>query len=317
MESKKHDLPYMPFYIGDWFKSPDIRALPLDVRMIWFEMLCLMWESKKRGYLQINGMKTDDKFIAKMLGIDVKVYKKSLKILEKFGVFSRDENGVIYSRRMVKDEEIRQKKQKAGKKGMLNRYSVSNSVITPVITPVSQSVITSSENEIDIEIENDIDINNDLNNKEEFKEKEKKEKNEEEKNKEPRVTEIFSIEKIPKTPSNKTDTNFNQQFMQMLPDEYLPTWNEYIEHQISTGMKINNHNVMSHLKAFRECFINGITPPELLEAFYLSNHKGLFFIAKKLIEDKNNERKKNNSDESSSKYLASIVARRFERNKKY
>jgi hypothetical protein len=74
---------------------------------------------------------------------------------------------------------------------------------------------------------------------------------------------------------------------------------------------------MSHLKAFRECFINGITPPELLEAFYLSNHKGLFFIAKKLIEDKNNERKKNNSDESSSKYLASIVARRFERNKKY
>ena len=49
--SKKHDLPAMPFYFGDWFKCPEVRAMNLETRMIWFEMLGLMWESTERGYL--------------------------------------------------------------------------------------------------------------------------------------------------------------------------------------------------------------------------------------------------------------------------
>jgi hypothetical protein len=52
---KKNDLPAMMFYVGDWRKAPEIRALPLDARALWFEMLCLMWEMPRRGYLSING----------------------------------------------------------------------------------------------------------------------------------------------------------------------------------------------------------------------------------------------------------------------
>ena len=57
---KKQDLPAWNFYIGDWMKSPEIRALTLPTRMIWFEMLCFMWESTERGYLTINGKNLDN-----------------------------------------------------------------------------------------------------------------------------------------------------------------------------------------------------------------------------------------------------------------
>jgi hypothetical protein len=132
--AKKKDLPYMPFYVGDWMKAPDVRALPLDVRMIWFEMLCLMWESKRRGYLEINGKCVSTSVISKMLGCVITEFEQSLRVLEDFGLYSRDENGTIFCRRMARDEEIRVKKQKAGKIGMKNRYSVNTSVITESIT---------------------------------------------------------------------------------------------------------------------------------------------------------------------------------------
>jgi len=45
---KKDDLPAMPFYVGDWLKCPEVRALPLDYRALWFDMLCFMWESTER-----------------------------------------------------------------------------------------------------------------------------------------------------------------------------------------------------------------------------------------------------------------------------
>ena len=52
-----------------------------------------------------------------MLGLSPKKTQKTLKTLHGFGVYSVDENGVIYSRRMVKDEKIRQIRANAGKLG--------------------------------------------------------------------------------------------------------------------------------------------------------------------------------------------------------
>lgn len=121
---KKHDLPAMPFYFGDWMKAPDIRALPLDVRMVWFEMLGFMWESKERGYLTINNKPIPRKNLATMLGLPEDLLEQILKQLSDFAIYSvRESDGAIYNRKMVKDNDIREKRQKAGFLGGKNSFA--------------------------------------------------------------------------------------------------------------------------------------------------------------------------------------------------
>lgn len=126
----------MPFYFGDWRKAPEIRALDLDVRMIWFEMLGYMWESTERGYLTLNKKPVITPVISKMIGVDITEMEKALQQLEQFNVFSRRDDGAIFCRKMIRDESIRQLKAKAGRKGMKKRYSKEgdDSVITGDIT---------------------------------------------------------------------------------------------------------------------------------------------------------------------------------------
>jgi len=141
---KKKDLPAMPFYFGDWRKAPEIRALDLDIRMIWFEMLGYMWESTERGYLTINGNSVTTPVIARLIGIDTPTMEKAMNQLEKYNVFSkRKSDGAIYCRKMITDEELRIKKSIAGQKGMESRYSD----ITPVITKPLTSPEDETENE--------------------------------------------------------------------------------------------------------------------------------------------------------------------------
>lgn len=83
---------------------------------------------------------------------------------------------------------------------------------------------------------------------------------------------------------------FEIYYHQILPVEYLDTWRKYVDHQLETGTKIHQYNVMSHLKAFKECWQNGISPPQLLEAFQQSCNKGLYWIAKQLIKEKEDEK---------------------------
>jgi len=110
-------LPAFQFYPADWRKDPGVRALNYQERGIWFEMICLMHESEKRGFLSINGSKIDVIILAKMLGLTKQKVIKTIETLLYFNVCSKDDNGVIYCRRMVKDEHIRQVRADAGQKG--------------------------------------------------------------------------------------------------------------------------------------------------------------------------------------------------------
>lgn len=91
---------------------------------------------------------------------------------------------------------------------------------------------------------------------------------------------------------------FEMQYHQMLPPEFIETWRKYIDHLDASQFKIHEYNVGSHLKAFKECFQNGISPPELFEAFQQSNNQGLYWIKKRLIELKEQEDGKQNSKNS-------------------
>lgn len=115
---KKHDLPYMQFYFGDWKKCPEVQALPLDVRMMWFEMLGIMWESTERGYLTLNGVPITEEFLARIIGTSEEALRVGLTLMDKLRVYSkRETDGAIYCRRIVKDEQARLQCKKYGKLG--------------------------------------------------------------------------------------------------------------------------------------------------------------------------------------------------------
>jgi hypothetical protein len=83
-------------------------------------MLCLMFESSRRGYLQkANGQPLSQVHIARMTGCTADEAAHLMQELDDAGVFSRTEHGVIYSRRITRDEHISTVRREAGKKGAL------------------------------------------------------------------------------------------------------------------------------------------------------------------------------------------------------
>jgi hypothetical protein len=117
-KDKKRDLPYMPFYVGDWLKCPEVRALPPDYRGLWFDLLCYMWESTERGVMVTpNGRPYTDSEIIRMVGLDNQNSGNWLTSLLTEGVCSRRDDGAIFSKRMVRDEKTRQIRRETGAKG--------------------------------------------------------------------------------------------------------------------------------------------------------------------------------------------------------
>jgi hypothetical protein len=149
----RHNLPALQFYPGDWRKAPDVQSLNYHDRGMWFEMLLLMHESEERGKLMLNGAAMPEDALANVLGVDKQELKTCLSTLLTYGVASLDEEtGVIFCRRMVRDESVRQQKIKAGKMGgnpvllkhapkqtpttgVKQKRGSSSSVSTSVITP--------------------------------------------------------------------------------------------------------------------------------------------------------------------------------------
>lgn len=111
-------LPALQFYPGDWRKDPGVQSLNYFDRGVWFEILCLMHESTERGKLLLNGQPMPDDALATILGLDKQILTTTLTTLLTYGVASRDEEtGALINRRMVKDEDLRQKRTEAGKLG--------------------------------------------------------------------------------------------------------------------------------------------------------------------------------------------------------
>ena len=77
---------------------------------LWINLLRLMFQSERPGFLQINGKPMTTLQIAKRTGFDRRSIEKKLAVLIANKVCSVDENGVLYSRRMVREIEARLKK---------------------------------------------------------------------------------------------------------------------------------------------------------------------------------------------------------------
>jgi hypothetical protein len=140
-------LPSFQFYPGDWRKDPGVQSLEYHDRGVWFEIMCIMHDSEERGRLVLNGKPMPQSALARLLGLDNQILTTTLTTLLDRGVASRDsESGVIYCRRMVRDEKLRQVRQEAGKLGG-NPVLVKQKPTTPVKqkpTPSSSSSASAS-----------------------------------------------------------------------------------------------------------------------------------------------------------------------------
>jgi len=77
-----------------------------------------MQQGEPYGHLALNGKGILPDILARILGCTLPEIERYLSELESAGVFSRTEDGTIFSRRMIRDEEIRVKRAAGGYKAL-------------------------------------------------------------------------------------------------------------------------------------------------------------------------------------------------------
>ncbi|WP_245496230.1 hypothetical protein [Rhizobium leguminosarum] len=107
--------PWLKFFPSDWRADPSLRMCSIAARGLWIEMLCVMHEATPRGTLRVNGKPVSDKQMAILAGCSN--ITTLLQELEEAGVFSREPDGTIFSRRMMRDVEKAEQDKANGRKG--------------------------------------------------------------------------------------------------------------------------------------------------------------------------------------------------------
>jgi len=109
--------PAFQFYPGDWLRDTGLRSCSAAARGLWMDILCFMHEGSPYGYLKVNHKVILAPNLARMCGLTLQETEGCLAELAEAGVFETDEEGVIFSRRMIRDEELRNKRAACGHLG--------------------------------------------------------------------------------------------------------------------------------------------------------------------------------------------------------
>jgi len=109
--------PAFQFYPGDWRKDVELRSCSIAARGLWIELMCVAHECEPYGHLAINGKAMTPAQISGQTGVPAAQVKRLLDELITNGVARQTEHGVIYSKRMVGDERVRNARAEGGKSG--------------------------------------------------------------------------------------------------------------------------------------------------------------------------------------------------------
>ena len=109
--------PWVKWFFRDWRSDLAVRSCSLSARGLWHEMLGLMHDAEPYGHLIVAGQHPSPETLAVLIGVDKQEVIQGLKQLETAGVFSRTDEGVIFSRRMVRDMLLKRKKVACGRLG--------------------------------------------------------------------------------------------------------------------------------------------------------------------------------------------------------
>lgn len=109
--------PSFQFYPADWRRDAALQSCSVAARGLWIELMCVMHDCEPYGVLAVNGRAMSAAQVARLVGEQEKIIVRLLAELEDAGVCSRDDEGRLFSRRMVKDEEVREARAAGGHAG--------------------------------------------------------------------------------------------------------------------------------------------------------------------------------------------------------
>jgi hypothetical protein len=101
-------------------------------RSLWLDLLGLMHESDRYGFLLIAGTPPSNAELAIVLGDSEAEIATLMSELAAKGVYSTDENGTVYSRRMIRDES----KSQAGRQWASKRWANGTPNEGPIKAPI-------------------------------------------------------------------------------------------------------------------------------------------------------------------------------------
>lgn len=108
--------PSFQFYPADWRNDAGLKLCSLSARGLWIEMICIMHAAEPYGHLCAAGRPLDTRDLSKLVGESERDVKKWLDELIRNNVCS-SEGGAIVSRRMVRDESLRERRAAGGEAG--------------------------------------------------------------------------------------------------------------------------------------------------------------------------------------------------------
>ena len=110
-------MPFVKWHGRDWLGDPLLRMVSPEVRGVWIDLLCAMMNAEPYGHLAVNGNPMTDEQAARLIGIDIGTYKGILSEIEGSGISSRNDDGLLFSRRLVRDYDKFTTASKFGKMG--------------------------------------------------------------------------------------------------------------------------------------------------------------------------------------------------------
>lgn len=109
--------PWLKWYAADWRAEPLLRMISRAARSYWLDLIGLMHEAVPYGHLLIKGRNPSVRDLCAILGDSERDAQRYLDELEGTGVYSKTDEGVIYSRRMVRDHEKELLRRERGRTG--------------------------------------------------------------------------------------------------------------------------------------------------------------------------------------------------------
>jgi hypothetical protein len=110
-------MPYVKWHGRDWLGDPLLRMVGHEARGVWIDLLCVMMQAEPYGHLAVAGKPMSNEQMARMIGVDMPTFIPLLMAIEGAGISSRTADGVLYSRRLVRDYDQFMRFSNAGKKG--------------------------------------------------------------------------------------------------------------------------------------------------------------------------------------------------------
>lgn len=109
--------PAFQFYPADWRKDVELQSCSMAAQGLWINVMCLAHECEPYGHLTVNGKAMTAAQIGRHVGTNQRETQALIDELMEAGVARRTDEGALFSKRMVADEDLRNRRAAGGKEG--------------------------------------------------------------------------------------------------------------------------------------------------------------------------------------------------------